>query len=76
MLAIILSCNVSFRQSEVSVFKPQPRYYLYLLRFVSTKYPEIKNNPILIAIKQSLRNSIKNNHLTAIWMAFVNHKKK
>jgi len=42
MLAIILSCNVSFRQSEVSVFKPQPRYYLYLLRFVSMKYPETK----------------------------------
>lgn len=55
MLAIILSCNVSFRQSEVSVFKPQPRYYLYLLRFVSTKYPETKKkNPILIALKTIL----------------------
>ncbi|AVJ79206.1 hypothetical protein CSC02_0757 [Enterobacter hormaechei subsp. hoffmannii] len=39
MLAIILSCNVSFRQSKVSVYKPQPRNSLYLLRFVSTKYP-------------------------------------
>jgi len=62
MLAIILSCNVSFRQSEVSVFKPQPRYYLYLLRFVSTKYPETKKiTPFLLRLKQFLRNSIKNN---------------
>ncbi|EGK63066.1 hypothetical protein HMPREF9086_0895 [Enterobacter hormaechei ATCC 49162] len=43
MLAIILSCNVSFRQSKVSIFKPQPRDNLYLLRFVSTKYLWTKN---------------------------------
>ncbi|PWU38396.1 hypothetical protein C7R95_10745 [Enterobacter hormaechei] len=63
MLAIILSCNVSFRQSKVSVFKPQPRDYPYLLRFVSTKYPETKKiTPFLWRLIHSLRNSTKNNH--------------
>ncbi|AEW72958.1 hypothetical protein EcWSU1_01519 [Enterobacter ludwigii] len=45
MLAIILFCIVSFRQRKVSLFKPQPRYNHYLLRFVSTKHLRTKNKP-------------------------------
>ncbi|RYH41363.1 hypothetical protein EVY09_04270 [Enterobacter cloacae] len=62
MLAIILSCNVSFRQSKVSIFKPQPRNNLYLLRFVSTKHLATKKiTSFLLRLKQFLRNSTKNN---------------
>ncbi|EFC58060.1 hypothetical protein ENTCAN_05501 [Enterobacter cancerogenus ATCC 35316] len=45
MLAIILFCNVNFRQVKVSLLKLQPRQIPCLLRFISTKHLRTKNKP-------------------------------